>query len=64
MQALAQAREKPPAQKQWKNNGKDNAQGDGNRRKSGRMLTHCLVISTPTQANARRQEAPGADFDH
>jgi hypothetical protein len=32
-------------------NGKNNAQNNGNSRKSGRVLTHRLVISTPTKTN-------------
>jgi hypothetical protein len=44
--------------KQWKNN----AQNNGNSRKSGRLLTHRLVISTPTKTIARRREAPGAQI--
>jgi hypothetical protein len=41
MQGLATATEKPPAQKQWKTiekTIKNNAQNNGNRRKSGRVL--------------------------
>jgi hypothetical protein len=34
-----------------KNNGKNNAQNNGNSRKSGRVLTHRLVISTPRTNN-------------
>jgi hypothetical protein len=38
------------------NNGKNNAQGNGNSRKSGRVLTHRLVISTP-----QKKQSPAAE---
>jgi hypothetical protein len=44
------------------NNGKNNAQNNGNSRTSGRVLTHRLIISAPTKTN--RPPPRGAGRTH
>jgi hypothetical protein len=41
-------------------NNEKNAKNNGNYGKSGRVLTHRLVISPPHKQIARRRKAPGA----
>jgi hypothetical protein len=43
-----------------KNNGKNNAQNNGNRRKTGRMPSIAWSYRPSEKTTARRREAPGA----
>jgi len=42
------------------NNEKNSAHGNGNRRKSGRLLTHRLAMSPPQKQSPAAEKAPGA----
>src|SRR5262245_7023507 len=68
MQGLATPREKPLAQEQWRAMEKNNAQNNGNSRKSARVLTLSdgpgLLADLLDKQNARRRRAPGANSGH